>query len=158
MQYGKQVIEHTRIVWGKLCHLGHLLQHGSTIFIDDGCQQLEYLPLINGAQHGSCLSLLDSIVAKGNGLVSQAQGIAHAAISRMTQLPERCLFPADRLSIQHLAQILDYLLGCQVLEIELQAARQHSDGQLLRVGGGKEELHMFRRFFQCLEHGVEAAL
>jgi len=39
--------------------------------------------------------------------------------------------------------------------MELQAARQHRNRQLLRVGGGKQELHMRGRLFEGLEQRVE---
>ena len=43
----------------------------------------------------------------------------------------------------------------QTLEIELQAARQHRDRQLLRIGGGEQEFHVRRRLFERLEQRVE---
>jgi len=45
--------------------------------------------------------------------------------------------------------------GRHLLQIELQAARQHGDRYLLRVRGREDELHVRRRLFQRLEHRVE---
>ena len=46
-------------------------------------------------------------------------------------------------------------LPTQILEAELQAARQDRDGNLLWVGGGQHELHIGRWLFEGLEHGIE---
>jgi hypothetical protein len=46
----------------------------------------------------------------------------------------------------------------QALEVELQAARQDGHRQLLRVGGGEQELHVRRRLLQGLQQGVEAVV
>jgi hypothetical protein len=42
-----------------------------------------------------------------------------------------------------------------LLEVELQAARQHRDRDLLRVGGGDDELDVLGRLLEGLQHGVE---
>ncbi len=42
-----------------------------------------------------------------------------------------------------------------LLQIELQTARQHGDRNLLRIGGGEDELDVRRRLFERLEHRVE---
>ena len=41
------------------------------------------------------------------------------------------------------------------LQVELQAAREHRHRQLLRVGGGEQELGVLRRFLQRLQQRVE---
>jgi len=43
----------------------------------------------------------------------------------------------------------------QGFQIELQAARQDRDRNLLRIGGRQHELDVFRRFLQRLQHRVE---
>src|SRR3546814_2652272 len=50
------------------------------------------------------------------------------------------------------------LLLVQALEVELQAARQHRDQQLLRIGGGEQEFDVLRRLLECLEQRVERLL
>src|SRR3546814_8607434 len=50
------------------------------------------------------------------------------------------------------------LLLVQALEVELQAARQHRDQQLLRIGGGEQESDVLRRLLECLEQRVERLL
>src|SRR5690606_30686133 len=49
-------------------------------------------------------------------------------------------------------------LGAHVLQIELQAAGQNGDGQLLRIGGGQQEFNVSRRLFQGLQQRVETVV
>ena len=46
----------------------------------------------------------------------------------------------------------------QRLQVELKAARQHRHRDLLRVGGREDELDVFRRLLQRLQHRVERRL
>jgi hypothetical protein len=45
-----------------------------------------------------------------------------------------------------------------LLEIELQATRQNSYWNLLWISSRKYELHMFRRLFESLEHGIKGMI
>ncbi len=59
---------------------------------------------------------------------------------------------------QHVLQMGQDQRRRQLLKVELQAARQHGDRNLLRIGGGEDELHVRRRLFQRLQHRVERRL
>ena len=48
------------------------------------------------------------------------------------------------------------MFGCQPAQIKTLTATQDRCGNLLRLGRGKEKLHVFGRFLQCLEQGVES--
>ena len=52
----------------------------------------------------------------------------------------------------------DDVPGRHLLQVELQAARQHGDRDLLRVGGREDELDVLRRLFQRLQHRVEGVV
>ncbi len=58
--------------------------------------------------------------------------------------------------VQYLLDLRGDLLDRQTLEIELQAARQHRDRQLLRIGGGQQEFDVRWRLFQRFQQRVEA--
>src|SRR5690606_148598 len=60
------------------------------------------------------------------------------------------------LFIKNVFQLSADLLNVQRLQMQLQAARQDRDRQLLRIGGRQQELHMCRRLFQRFQQGVEA--
>ena len=45
-----------------------------------------------------------------------------------------------------------------MLQIELQAARQNSDRNFLRISSGKYKFDVFRRLLQSFQHGIESRL
>ena len=61
----------------------------------------------------------------------------------------------DALRLQDVLQPRGDQRHRQALEIELQAARQHRDRQLLRIGGREQELHVRRRLLQRLQQRIE---
>ena len=52
----------------------------------------------------------------------------------------------------------DDRLARHLLQVELQAARQHRHRNLLRIGGGEDELDVLGRLLQRLQHRVEGLL
>ena len=60
------------------------------------------------------------------------------------------------LFIENVLKLRADLLNVQRLQVELQAARQNGNRQLLRIGGRQQELHVCRRLFQRFQQGVEA--
>ena len=111
--------------------------------------------MIEAAEHGAHIGRQHLAFAKGDGLVSQAHGITHRAVGSTAEQPQGIRLERYVLGLQHVTQVLDHPLGAHVLQRELQAARQDGRRQLLRVGGGKDELDVGRRLFQRLEQGVE---
>ncbi len=59
------------------------------------------------------------------------------------------------LSRQHPRQMIHNRRLRHLLQVELQAARQHRDRNLLRIGGRQNELDMRRRLFQRFQHRIE---
>ncbi len=92
----------------------------------------------------------------GDGLIEQAQGIAHRAISRLRHPAQGRRFKGNGLLAEHGHEVLLNLRRRQRAQGKLQAARQHRDRQFLRIGGGEQEFDMCRRFFQRFKQGVEA--
>ena len=60
------------------------------------------------------------------------------------------------LFIKNVLKLRADLLNVQRLQVELQAARQDGDRQLLRIGGRQQELHVRGRLFQRFQQGVKA--
>ena len=75
--------------------------------------------------------------------------------ARLGQMAQRRRLERHALRSEHPRQVLDDVPRRHLLEVELQAARQHRDRNLLRIGGGEDELDVLRRLFQRLQHGVE---
>ncbi|EHM52062.1 hypothetical protein HMPREF9080_02554 [Cardiobacterium valvarum F0432] len=56
-----------------------------------------------------------------------------------------------------MGEVVGDLPLAHVFQVKLQAAREDGCGQFLRVGGSKDEFDVFRRLFECLQQGIEAA-
>ena len=61
----------------------------------------------------------------------------------------------DAFLVQDVVEVANDVARRHLLQVELQAARQHGDRDLLRIGGGQNELDVLGRLFQRLQHGVE---
>ena len=113
------------------------------------------LAVIKSAEHAAHIRGQHLALAKGDRLIGEAHGIAHRAIGGAAEQPQGVRFEGHVLGGQHMGQMLDHALRRHVLQGELQAARQDGDRQLLRIGGGQQELDVRRRLFEGLEQGVE---
>ena len=114
------------------------------------------LIVIQRAEHGADRVSGKLTVTAGNCLVSQAQRITQAAVRRAGQQLQGARLVNDLLFIKNVFKLCADLLNVQRLQMELQAARQDRDRQLLRIGGRQQEFDMRRRLFQRFQQGVEA--
>src|SRR6185312_14026553 len=118
-------------------------------------RQLQHVIARNRAQHGASLRLARAPAAEGNELVEERQPVAHAAIRGLRDEREARGLELYALLFQDGAQMRGNLRERNPFEVELQTARQHRDRQLLRVGGGEQELHVRRRLLESFEERVE---
>ncbi|MNC01835.1 hypothetical protein D3C75_491900 [compost metagenome] len=151
-QLGVELIE-VRPQGGDFGDLGH---GGRSILAQYGLQQLVQVVVVEGAQHGQHALQTHAAVAVGQRLIGEAQGIAHAAVGRLGQGQQGAGLERLTFLIQHPLQLLGDLALIQALEVELEAAGQDGDGELLRIRGGQQELHIGRRLFQGFEQRIEA--
>ena len=110
---------------------------------------------IDHAEHLSHRAVFDPTTTMGNRLIEQRQGIAHAASSRASDLGKRGRLEGHRLGFEHGGQMPRDQRRGQILEVELQAARQHGHRHLARIGGRQDEHHMGGWLFKRLEHRIE---
>ena len=96
----------------------------------------------------------------GDGLIAQAQRIAHTAIGGASQRLQRLGLGLNRLLLggEYPLQLTHYFRWLQVTQMELQTARQHRGWQLARLGGGEQETDMLRRLLQRLQQRIEAVI
>ena len=158
-----------------LQHAGHVLQGGSGI--QPGCaqrigelhhrlavatrqriDQLEHDAAVGAAEHLAHGGLFQPAGTEGDGLVRQAERVAHGAARGTRQQPQRLRLGRHAFLRQHMLQVLQHGLRRHGPQVELQAAAQHRDGHLLRVGGGEHEFQVFGRLLQRLQHGVEGGV
>ncbi|CAB3871780.1 hypothetical protein LMG1864_02808 [Achromobacter ruhlandii] len=134
--------------------VGHR-QHALGVAGGQGVQQAHQVALVDGAEHAAHGVLGEIAGAIGDGLVGQRQRVAHRTRRGLADQAQGRHFEADLLLAQHRLQVAHDGVGRHLLQIELQAARQHRDRDLLRVGRGEDEFDVRRRLFQRLEHRVE---
>ena len=108
------------------------------------------------AQHVPDLDILKTAVAVGYGLIEQAERVAHAAVGSNGNQAGAGILCRYLFFNQNFIQLGINLFHTQVLEVELQTARQDGDGNPLGFGRRQQELYMRRRFFQCLQQRIEA--
>ncbi len=155
MQHIEHLGQHASPVRPLLGQVAHGLEQGPGIAFEQRLQHPVDLTMIEAAEHGPHIGGQHLAFAKGDGLVSQAHGVAHRTIGRAPQQPQGIRLEWHVFGGQNMAEVLDHPLRAHVLQRELQAARQDGGRQFLRVGGGEDELDVGRRLFQRLEQGVE---
>ena len=106
-------------------------------------------------QHRFHLAAFQPAVAVGDGLVEQAQRVAHAALGGDRNLAERAVVVRDVLGVEQRGEVFVYQPVGQARQVELQAARQDCHRDFARVRRREEELHMFGRLLQRFQQRVE---
>ena len=136
----------------------HALQNIRSIALRQGRDQAKHMAAIDRAEH-LCHGLgVELPASEGDGLIRQAQCVAHRAARALGDQAQGLAVCRDGFLRQHLREVLHDRLRCHGPQIELQAAGEHRDGHFLGVGRGQDELEVLRGFLQGLEHGVEGVV
>ncbi len=147
--------QHAIPVRALFCQVTHRFQQSAGVALQQRLQHAVHLTMVKGTEHGAHIGGQYLAFTKRNGLVGQAHGIAHRTVGSAPQQPQGIVFVRHVFGAQHVAQVLHHALRRHVFQRELQAPRQDGRRQLLRVGGGQDELDVGRRLFQRLQQGVE---
>ena len=91
-------------------------------------------------------------------LVEQGQRIARRAFGGAGDQGQRAFLDLDLFLFRQGGQIGGQFGAVDAAQIETLAARQHRHRHFADLGGGENEFHMRRRFFQRLEQAVEGLL
>ena len=133
----------------------HGLHHGAAIGGGQRVNQGKDEAAVHAAEHLAHARFGNLAAAEGDGLVGQAEGVAHGAARGARQQAQGGGFGGHVFLRQHALQVRQHGFGGHGPQVELQAARKNRDGHFLRVGGGEHEFQVFGRLFQRFEHGVE---
>ena len=125
------------------------------VALGQSLDQTKHMRAIGAAQHLAHRGFLQLATAKGNGLVGQAERIAHGAACGAGQQAQGLGLEGNVLLAQHMAQMLEHGFGGHGPQVELQAARQHGDRHFLWVGGGEHKFQIFGWLFERFQHRVE---
>ena len=119
------------------------IEHEVEVFVTDGAQHVEHI-------------LLDQPAGTmGDRLVEQRQRVAHRSGSALGNRPQCRRLVLDLFGVEHGGQVTHDRVRLHLLQVELQAAAQHRDRNLLRIGRREDEFHMLGRLFERLQHRVE---
>ena len=135
-----------------------LAQHRRAVAGRKCGQQRADAGAIDAAQHAAYAGFVEGTGGVGDRLIQQRQPIAQAAVGAAREQADCAIVDRQLFGSEDVPHLPGDLLHFQPFEIELQAARQHRDRQLLRIGGGEQELYVIRRFFQGLQQRIEGRL
>ena len=113
---------------------------------------------IGQAQHVANGICRDRLAAVGDGLIKDRQPVAHAALGGAGNQRQRVGFKLHLLLFEDAGEMVGQHLGRHALQIEPLATRQDRGRHLVHLGGGHDELHARRRFFQRFQQRVERRL
>ncbi len=113
------------------------VHHLLTVTLDQRLQQPQRLLIIQRAKHDADRAAGHRPLPHGNGLVSEAQRIAHTAIGSPCQELQRTGFTLNLFLLQDMLKLLTDLIDIQRLEVKLQTARKDGHRQFLRIGRGQ---------------------
>ena len=155
MKQGQHIGQDDAVIRRKIRDPVNFRQQAGAITLNQCVNNALDIALIDGAQHIADITGSQVLVAECNRLVGQAEGIPHTAIGRPRQQPQSRVFKRDLFFGQNMLQVANNVLRRHPLEIELQTPGKHRHRQLLGIGGGQQELDVFRRLFQGFQKGVE---
>ena len=84
VKHSQNIIQQRCIIWRKLRQSGNFFEQPRAIFRYHRVNQVINFLMINRPEHGFYRTIPNFVAPKRDRLVSQAQRIPHAAISRMT--------------------------------------------------------------------------
>ncbi len=155
VQQGAQVLQRAVVRQAAAGHLiGHRHQVGA-VLRHQRVEQAHQIGLVERAEHALHRVERDLAGRIGDRLVGQRQRVAHRAVRALRQQAQRRLFEGHLFLPQDVLEVADDMTRRHLLEVELEAARQHRHRDLLRIGGRQDELDVRRRLFERLEHRIE---
>ena len=155
LQQGRDLVEELAVVGRELVDGRDGLEEPACIALGQPLHEAHDLLAVHGAEHRSRVGLGHAAAAEGQHLVEQRQRVAQAAVRRAREQLHRRRLEGDALGVEDVLQPRRDQGRGQALQVELQAARQHGDRQLLRIGGREQELDVRRRLLERLQERIE---
>ena len=104
------------------------------------------------------VGLVDRVAAEGDELVEHRLGVAHAAVGALGDGPGGGFFEGDAFLAGDVEQVLRNRFRRDRPQVEALAAGEDGGQDLVRLGGGEDEFHVRRWFFERLEQRVEGGV
>ena len=131
-----------------LQNLAAKLGHGGAVLRMQGFEKFGKHLLPGQAQHLSRGGGRELFAAQGQRLIQQRHAVAHAARRAAGQQAHGAVFKRDVFFAQHAGKVLDQRVFAQMAEDKMLAAAHDGNGELVRLGGGKDKNHARWRLFK----------
>ena len=131
-------------------------QGGGRVAADKGACEIENRLARGEPEDAVDIGGADGRAAERNHLIKHRLGITHRSVGAAGDGSGGLRSENDLLVFGNMLQVRRDQFRRQPTEIEPLAAAENRGRHLLCLGRGKEELHVLRRFLQCLEQGVES--
>src|SRR5467141_3045332 len=130
-------------------------KHGGRIAAREPFEDRVQEAVVDRSEHGAHGLLRDVSGAVRDRLIEERQGVAHAPARTLRQQPERPGFGGNLLLSEYGLQVSRDRRRRHLLQVELQAAREHRHRDFLGIGRGENELDVLGRLLQGLQHRIE---
>ncbi|ESS38396.1 hypothetical protein P355_4974 [Burkholderia cenocepacia KC-01] len=158
MQQAREILQRGRERQAAQRHLVGNREDFRAIGRRERIEQAHHVRLVECAEHARHRRLGHLVRRIGDRLIGQGQCVAHAALRGAREQAQRLRLERDLLFAEDPLEMRHDVPGRHLLQVELQAARQHGDGDFLRIGRREDELDVRRRLFERLQHRVERVI
>jgi hypothetical protein len=138
LDQGRDFVQELSVVGREFVDGRDGLEQAACIALGHALDQANDLLPVHGAEHRSRIGLCDASAAKSQHLVEERQRVAQAAVRRTCEELHRRRLEGDAFGTEDVLQPRGDQGRREALQVELQAARQHGDRQLLQVRGRKQ--------------------
>ena len=138
-----------------LAQLPGAVQQGLPVANGKRVEEMHDAGLVGASEHVGHVGFAHRVRPVGDGLIQQAQGVAHAAVGGPGQPGQRPGLRFDSFALANGGELIADGLAVHGPQIDLQAARQHGHRKTMRLGGREQELHVRGRLLQRLQQRVE---
>ena len=97
----------------------------------------------------------DALTTKCDQLIEHRLGVTHASVCSFGDGPCCRVIEVNAFLGGNILQVLGDGLGGDGPQVEALAARYDGGEDLIRFGGGENELYVLRRLLECFEQGIE---
>ena len=137
---------------------GEVAHAGGRIAAKHVVPHRNHQPAVGGAEDLPHRRLVGRRLAGRQHLIEQRLRVPQAAFRLTCDERQRVVGEADAFGAGDLLQLLEQLAEPDAPEVVALAAGEHGGQDLVRVGGGEDELHVRRRLLERLQEGVEGVL
>ena len=113
---------------------------------------------VNHPEHTDQCRRADITVGERNCLIGDRERVTHTSCGSFSNDLDRTGISPDVLVPEYFRQSGRNQRRSKILQFKLKTSRHNGNRNILRIGGGQNELDVLRRFLQGFQQGVETGL